>query len=321
MASSRDMARRSAAAYALEARQKLDVPMQEPVDIYDAIRRSSLWLMFQPLEGLFGLYERTPAAAGVVINVKVHPALQRFTAAHELGHHVLGHTRSLDPETHIQSFTNLALRELEAQFFAAEFLMPIAAVNSIASELGVDKERASAEDVYQLSLRLRTSYQATVNRLQTLQWFGAARARQLRRVPPRDIKREMLHDPLPDPRSDVWRVSRATSRVPAHVGDGLRMTLRETPSTGFRWHLRASEALRIDHDEFVAQAGTAVVGSEGARVFDLSALKAEQTVLRCVLMRQWEQSEAADEFEIVVDSTPRPAPGLYVEQLSELVRS
>ena len=315
------MARRTSAVHALEARQKLGVSMQEPVDVYDAIRRSSLWLMFQPLDGLYGLYERTPNAAGVVINVKVHPALQRFTAAHELGHHMLGHTGSLDPETHIQGFTNLDRHELEAQFFAAEFLMPIPAVNAIASELGVEKGRVSAEDVYQMSLRLRTSYAATVNRLQTLEWFGAAWARQLRTVPPRDIKRDMLREPLPDPRSDVWRVSRATSHVAAHVGDGLHVTLSETPSTGFRWRLRASEALRINHDEFVTPPSTAVVGSEGARVFDISALRAERAVLRGVLMRQWEQSEPADEFEIVVDSTPRPEPGLYVEQLPELVRS
>ena len=316
------MARRASVAYALDARQKLGVSMRDSVDVYDAVRRSNLWLMFQPLDGLFGLYQRTPSAAGVVINVKVHPALQRFTAAHELGHHVLGHDGSLDPEAHIQRFTNLAQQELEAQFFATEFLMPIAAVNSIASELGVQQTTVTAEDMYQISLHLRTSYQATVNRLQTLEWFGGARARELRKVTPRDIKRNMLRNPLPDPRSDVWRVSHATSHIPAQVGDGLRMTLNEVPSSGYRWQLRAGEALQIDHDEFVpASSGDAlVVGGEGSRVFDISAPRAEQAVLRCVLARQWEQGEPADEFEVVVDATPQPEPGLYAEQLSELPR-
>ena len=323
MSSTLDMARRVSAAHALDARRELGVAMNEPVDVYDAIHRSSLWLMFQPLDRLYGLYERSTNAAGVVINVKVHPALQRFTAAHELGHHVLGHNGSLDPEDHIQGFANLELQELEAQFFAAEFLMPIAAVNAIAAELGVDRASVTAEDIYQVSLRLRTSYLATVNRLQMLEWFGSIGGRRLREIAPKEIKRAMLRHPLQDLRSDVWRVSRATSHVHALVGDSLRLTLAETPSSGYWWRLKECDALWIDHDEFVpSSTGSAVVvGGQGARVIEISAPKADHVVIHGVLSRKWQPDEITDEFKVVVDASPRPEPGLYAEQLSGLVNS
>ena len=316
------MARRLSAAYALNARQSLGVSMRDPLDVYDAIRRSNLWLMFQPLEGLYGIYQQAGDAAGVVINVKVHPALQRFTAAHELGHHLLGHENSLDPEDHIRRFSHLEAQELEAQFFAAEFLMPIAAVNSIASEFDIDKASVAADDVYQMSLRLRTSYVATVNRLQTLDWYGSARARELRKVTPKSIKRNMLRSPLSDARSDVWQVTRATSHVAAQVGDGLRVSLSETPSSGYRWQLRVDESVQVDYDEFVPaeRSGAPFVGDEGLRNFYLSANEPEQSVVQCALARQWEQDNVADEFEIVVDAKNRPALGLYDEQRHELLR-
>lgn len=323
MSNSQSMARRQSAAYALETRQKLGVSMRDPVDVYDAVRRSNLWLMFQPLDGLFGTYQQSEGAAGVVINVKVHPALQRFTAAHELGHHVLGHSDSMDPESHIGRFTNLESQELDAQFFAAEFLMPIAAVNSIASELDIEKSRVDANDVYQISLRLRTSYQATVNRLQTLQWFGRARANELRKVTPATIKSRMLRNPLPDARSDVWQVTRETSHVAAQVGDRLRISLSEAPSSGYRWHLRVGESMQIDYDEFVPDAArdAGTVGGEGSRHFYIAANEPDRSVVQGALRRQWERDKVADEFEVVVSPTMRPERGLYSQQRYDLVRS
>lgn len=297
--------------------------MRDPVDVYDAIRRSNLWLMFQPLEGLFGIYQKAGDAAGVVINVKVHPALQRFTAAHELGHHVLGHDNSHDPEDNIRQFSNLGSQELEAQLFAAEFLMPIAAVNSIASELDINRDNVAADDVYQISLRLRTSYVATVNRLQTLGWYRGARARELRKVTPKSIKGSLLQSPLSDTRSDVWQVTRATSHVAAHVGDRLRVSLSETPSSGYRWQVRVDESIQVDHDEFIPaeRGGVPFVGDEGSRNFDLSANESEQSVVQCALARPWEPDVIADKFEIVVDATTRPDPGLYAEQQVDLIHS
>src|SRR6266513_172911 len=162
--------RREAEANALITRRDLGIPANLPVDVYSAIRRLRLWLLFQPLDGIFGMYQKFEDAAGVVVNVKVPPSVQRYTAAHELGHHILGHPLAIDPEDHISRWTDISMQEMAAQMFASEFLMPIAAVNKAAMSLGIRPRQVDEISAYQLSLRLRTSYSATIMRLQTLKW-------------------------------------------------------------------------------------------------------------------------------------------------------
>jgi Zn-dependent peptidase ImmA (M78 family) len=60
---------------------------------------------------------------------------QRFTLAHEAGHHVLGHGPGLDSPQTIFTRTFDPL-EAQANAFAAELIAPIAAVRRLAEELG-----------------------------------------------------------------------------------------------------------------------------------------------------------------------------------------
>ncbi|MBA0192492.1 ImmA/IrrE family metallo-endopeptidase [Pectobacterium carotovorum] len=65
---------------------------------------------------------------------------QRFTIAHELGHHVLGHTQ--DGEYHRDNVENYSTgirdyREVEANQFAAELLMPEDAIRQLVTREGV----------------------------------------------------------------------------------------------------------------------------------------------------------------------------------------
>ena len=66
-----------------------------------------------------------------------HPRpLQRFTAAHEYGHHVLGHSHSLDTQAEIEGQPTDAadpLAEIAAQAFAGALLMPLHLVNQVAA--------------------------------------------------------------------------------------------------------------------------------------------------------------------------------------------
>ncbi|SIO13655.1 protein of unknown function [Parasphingorhabdus marina DSM 22363] len=73
----------------------------------------------------------------IVVNATHHPNRQRFTLAHELGHHLL-HGDFLRKGVHVdkailkrspRSSRGLNSREIEANAFAAELLMPTALVN------------------------------------------------------------------------------------------------------------------------------------------------------------------------------------------------
>jgi Zn-dependent peptidase ImmA (M78 family) len=128
---------RAAVVRAVRARRDLGFRTDETLDVFEAVRRAGLWLMFQPMDRLLGAYKREGDVAGMVLNVKVHPALQRFTAAHELGHHFFKHAEAVDSERNVARWTNLSMQERAAQYFASEFLMPRPAVNAVLNRLGV----------------------------------------------------------------------------------------------------------------------------------------------------------------------------------------
>ena len=189
-------------------------PPPAAVDIYGQIHRAGLWLMFQPLDRLLGLYQRA-GEGGIVVNLKVHPALQRFTAAHEFGHHVLGHDLGLDPAGHIEGPGHYGRQERQAQRFAAVFLMPERTVARVARSLAISRGRVTADGAYQLALRLGTSYLATLSRLRALGWLGRGQYPELRAVRPRTIKHRLTSRLLTDPKIDVWTIG---APHPQHLG-------------------------------------------------------------------------------------------------------
>ena len=52
-----------------------------------AIKAFKITVLFRPLEGLLGAYVPTPNSAGMLVTTQRDHHVQRFTAAHELGHH------------------------------------------------------------------------------------------------------------------------------------------------------------------------------------------------------------------------------------------
>ena len=212
-----------------------------PVDIFDVIEQSGIWLMFQPLNNLYGAYERVGDAAGIIVNAKHPPSLQRFTAAHEYGHHVLGHTTSLDDEGHIlPEGQMLSPHENAAQTFAAYFLMPPPLVDAVLQHHGLPEEpkRLAPQEAYLVSLDLGVSYAAALNHLATLGKIDREVAAELRRYPPKRIKSEITGRVRPrNDRADTWRLrEQDTGRlIRPRLNDELVADLPELPSSGYIW--------------------------------------------------------------------------------------
>ena len=90
-----------------------------------------------PMDGLLGAF--VPEGAGGVLITDQRPiTVQRYTAAHELGHWRLehGHGLALDGEEHVFG-ANPVERERLAQVFAASLLMPPPLVLSLLARIGV----------------------------------------------------------------------------------------------------------------------------------------------------------------------------------------
>lgn len=84
------------------------------------------------LSGVFYYYNNVPT---FIIRSSDRYTRRRFTLAHELGHYLLGHTGEhgrlfRDNERNFSGFQN-DIQEMEANQFAAEFLMPAASIENL----------------------------------------------------------------------------------------------------------------------------------------------------------------------------------------------
>ena len=339
------------ASAAARERARLGAALDAPIDVFDVIQRSGIWLMFQPLRNLFGAYERVGDAAGIIINAKQPPSLQRFTAAHEYGHHVLGHAPSLDDETHIQPDGELLNpREQAAQTFAAHFLMPPQFVETALERLGLPATpgQLTPQAVYLLSLELGVSYAATINRLAALGKIDRDLAAALRRFSPKQIKAEIARSPRPrSDRADTWLL-REEDRgrvLRPRVLDELYTYLPEMPSSGYLWSLDApsvldtragsrpvssdTRPLALLHDDFEAAPSTAEglrYGAGATRRLAFRVLRPGYHRLELAQRRPWLRSGAPAQtwtvdLHVAVPQTGEAKRGLSERQKPLLVTS
>ena len=64
------------------------------VDVFDCIGRAGAKLVFESLDArLLGGFVKLHEFVGIILNTKNSLCIQRFVAAHELGHFALGHPK------------------------------------------------------------------------------------------------------------------------------------------------------------------------------------------------------------------------------------
>lgn len=160
----------------VRARQILDEfgPKPGPVPIERLIKSRGIILQYAPLEGdLSGMAYIRDGIGIIGVNALHHPNRQRFTAAHELAHHSL-HADVIEREVHVDKQFNVLMRddlaaqgtdplEIEANAFAAELLMPQAALNELIPAAGLDLD--DDDRVIALAKRFRVSTSALRYRL------------------------------------------------------------------------------------------------------------------------------------------------------------
>lgn len=220
-------AHRAANLVAAQAHDDLGVdPSRFPVDVYAAITTAGVKLMWQPLPRAFGLYlNPVRSRPGILLNNRVDLAVQRHTAAHELGHHLLGHGSRVDVD--LDPFTTTRRgwtdEEKAAEAFAVWFLMPRRALRSAMQALNLTRLR-DPEEVYQISLLLGTSYQSTARHLPNTRLCTPQQSRAWMAVPPGRLKKRLDPGVAPPSRApDVWRINQrlAGRLLSVRVGDRL----------------------------------------------------------------------------------------------------
>ena len=237
------------------------------VDVFGDVARCGATLYFGKLDGLLGAY--VPGEEpGVLITTERPLSVQRFTAAHELGHHVMGHEPSLDDEGILrrppfsERVRGVPRQEREADAFASAYLVPAWLVALHKNLQGWTRpEMADPCIAYQASLRFGSSYQATVHALERHKAITEDDRARLLDVEPKRIKQDLLPAGSRPPswRGDVWLL---TERDEGRVIEGSRedlfvLRLRENSGAGYLWNF----------DE-LARAGFAVLRDERERPGD-----------------------------------------------------
>lgn len=278
---------------------RLELDPAGPVDIFGVIERERIWLLFEELEGLFGFFQRAEDSAGIALHAGHPQSLQRFTAAHEYGHYVLGHLVSQDGGEEVYGRGDLPIQEYEAQAFAAEFLMPLPLVNRALARLSLPEEPddLDALDAYQLSLEIGASYRATIARLNQLNKITRERSRELAEHKLMDLKIEIGAGERPsNSRAAVWTLDDTLRRrhVEMLVEDELHVRLPEIPSSGYRWAVQSPlVGMELLDDELEEPGGETRLGGALTRHFRLRAYEPGTGRLDLTLVRAWEGQESA----------------------------
>lgn len=220
------VAHRVAGIAAANLRGRLGLPEDQYVDAFAALDSCGLMVLAEPMPRLFGHYipPGPKRHGGILLNSTMDEATIRHTAAHELGHAEMQHDRCL-----AEDFETFAMagpqqwpdEEKQAEAFAAWFLMPIRAVKTTLTRLGLDVPREAA-DAYQLSLHLGTSYRGTVRHLVHLRMVAPGVARGWTAIPPARLRARLCGQNRDVP-ARVWDLTGLTEggRLPVEPGDRL----------------------------------------------------------------------------------------------------
>jgi Zn-dependent peptidase ImmA (M78 family) len=212
-----------------------------PIDVDTAIYRAGVVLMWRPLPRLFGMYINEPASQpGIIVNTRLPHGARRHTAAHELGHHRLNHSTSVEDGSTmelslhegeedaptVRRRTGWPGQEKVAEAFASWFLMPRRAVLAGLAWLGTDHPK-NAMDVYRLSLLLGTSYRSTVRHLLNLHQIPQTAVPALMQTPPGRLKAELDRtvEPPPSRSPDVWLIDHGFAGATLQLRAGDRLVI------------------------------------------------------------------------------------------------
>jgi Zn-dependent peptidase ImmA (M78 family) len=191
--------------------------------------------------GVAGIYQSRDGVPVILVNSSMHPVRARFTLAHELGHHRLGHgaavDRVIDPASRDR-------REVEANRFAAELLLPGPGVESWLRSNGVPDVDLAV--LVRLASHYGVSCEVALHRLDRLRRLPAAAKATLQahldRGEHRDVAWQLGLQELAD---TLARERRLQVRLPART----RATVLRALERGLIDGDEAAERLHVDRLE------------------------------------------------------------------------
>jgi Zn-dependent peptidase ImmA (M78 family) len=144
------------------------------VDVVAIAKRLELRVVKAPLGGgISGLLVTRQGVSTIIVEEDHHENRRRFTIAHEVGHHVLGHHFADGEHVHVDRISMRSAKsaegtdvlEIEANQFAAALLMPEPLIERELAKMGTTDVK---EVVSALANRFKVSGEAMAHRLGAL---------------------------------------------------------------------------------------------------------------------------------------------------------
>jgi Zn-dependent peptidase ImmA (M78 family) len=281
------------------------------VDVFGAIEHLGLGLLFRPLDGLLGAYVPVENDSGILVTTERPLAIQRFTAAHELGHAYLKHELMLDDDQILKRspFARPMYdhREIAADTFAAMFLMPDWLINLHAERQGWDWQSLSDPIcVYQLALRMGVSYEAICRTLRKYNLLDNRAFASLNAIPPKEIKQKILpENPGKSWHPNVWLLTERDqgSIINGEPSDIFVVRLKEMSGAGYLWNLDQvqTEGFAIVRDERRLSPSDDLIGGAVERVLTVQAEAPRNGVIFAEQARPWEPTNPLATFSFSYD--------------------
>lgn len=279
------------------------------IDVFGSIKQLEIDLLFRPLDRLLGAYLPSPLN-GIMVTTERSLAIQRFTASHELGHQILNHQMSLDDDSILHRspyFDNsYSLDESAADVFAATFLIPSWILEIHAERQGWNANSLDdPKNIYQLSLRIGASYEATCRQLYQYKFINWEKLRSHLSVSPKQIKQSLLKgNKLPNWHPNIWLLTQRDEGMLIQGGpnDVFIFQLKENSGAGYIWDFGDLEksGFVLLYDEVSISEHTDEVGGATEHTI-ITALEEDlesEGVINFNQSRPWNPSLVTDSFRL-----------------------
>ena len=300
------------------------------IDVFGMLVRRDIPVMLRPLNGLLGAYITNPDR-GVLVTTQRPLSVQRFTAAHELGHAALGHEASLDEEQILTRAlfvpsSSYDIREIQANAFATQLLTPEWLIVQHMKRQGWTRESLTDPIiVYQLALRMGSSYSATCYALTEIKAIDGTTLEKLQKVKPKEIKQTLAKPYAPKSwYGDVWQV---TERDNGMTLEGSRSDLvvfqfQEHAGSGYLWQFGdlAEAGLKIVDDGRASRSDRQHIGGVVFRTIIAEAQEGASGHVHLREVRPWQAGgEPLQSLELDVELSGPVAAGLLPKQRKALL--
>lgn len=190
--SSRSSMAKETVQLALKMRTQNEIDIKDAFCVYDFVEKNGIELKFVEIPSLEGMYVARPKKAILISSLRP-TGRQRFTCAHELGHHFLKHGKHIDEFADNNIGKKKNPHEIMADLFASYILMPATTVANGFIRRGWQMQTATPIQIYAVACWLGVGYSTLINHMQfSLKRISQSKATALLRATPKELKKELL---------------------------------------------------------------------------------------------------------------------------------